>query len=151
MRTSLLPCPGCHRHVKSGAPACPFCDVALAAPGAPAALPDTRGWKRAALFSFGLAVANCGTTTTSTNGDATPPDTATDTAPDTTADAPLDTAADRPAEVGADAPRDVPEDDNGGVAPPYGITPKDAGFPDDNGSMKSDYGAPPPPDASADR
>lgn len=137
--------------MKSGAAACPFCDAALAPPGAPAALPDTRGWKRAALFSFGLAVANCGTTTTSTNGDATPPDTATDTAPDTTADAPLDTAADRPAEVGADAPRDVPEDDNGGVAPPYGIPPEDAGVPDDNGSMKSDYGAPPPPDASADR
>ena len=135
--------------MKSGASACPFCDVALAPPGAPAALPDTRGWKRAALFSFGLAVANCGSTTTSTSGDATP-DTTADTAADTAAAAPQDTAVDRPAEVGADVQRDVPEDDNGGVAPPYGIPPEDAGVPDDNGSMKSDYGAPPPPDASAD-
>jgi len=133
--------------VKSGASACPFCDLALSPSGEPAAIPDTRGWKRAALFSFGLAVAGCGTTTTSTSGDATPPDTTTDTTADTT----TDTAADRPAEVGADVQRDVPEDDNGGVAPPYGIAPKDAGVPDDNGSMKSDYGAPPPPDASADR
>ncbi len=143
MRPSLLPCPSCRRHVKSGTSACPFCDASLGVPFAADVLPDTRGWKRAAVFSFGLAVASCGGTTTSSTGDATPPDAVTDTAGDT--------AADQPAEVGADVARDVPADDNGGVAPPYGIAPKDAGVPDDNGSMKADYGAPPPPDASADR
>ena len=151
MRPSLLPCPGCRRHVRTGARACPFCGVSLAAPFAPDVVPDTRGWKRAAVFSFGLAMANCGGSTTGSTGDATPPDAVADTALDTATDTALDTAGDRAAEAAADVARDVPADDNGGVAPPYGIAPKDAGVPNDDGSIKADYGAPPPPDASADR
>lgn len=147
MRPSLLPCPSCQRHVKSGARACPFCDAALAAPYSADVVPDTRGWKRAAVFTFGLAMANCGGSTTGSTGDATPPD----AIADTTLDTANDTAADQASEAAADVVRDVPADDNGGVAPPYGIPPKDAGVPNDDGSIKADYGAPPPPDASADR
>jgi hypothetical protein len=128
--------------VKSGAPSCPFCEAPLAGAELPDGAPDTRGWKRAAIFSFGLAVAGCGSTTTSTSGDA---------APDTVSDTGTDVTTDRPAETGADVLGDVPADDNGGVAPPYGIAPKDAGVPADDGSFKADYGAPPPPDASTDR
>lgn len=135
MRPMLVPCPACQRHVKSGAVACPFCDGPLDGPTRADSVPDTRGWKRAAIFTFGaaLTVAGCSSTTTAT--DAAPQDTAVDTAP--ADNAPVDAA------------RDVPDDDNGGVAPPYGIAPDDAG-PPDNGSMKADYGAPPPRDAGID-
>ena len=98
-------------------------------------VPDTRGWKRAAIFTFGAALTVAGCSSTTTASDAAPQDTAADTVP--ADNAPVDAA------------RDVPDDDNGGVAPPYGIAPEDAG-PADNGSMKADYGAPPPRDAGLD-
>ncbi len=138
-RPALIPCANCHRHVKSGATVCPFCDAARAASFVVDHAPDTRGWKRAAVFSFGLAVAGCGSTTTGSSGDAM------------ALDAVADTAGDAPAEAAADVRADGPAEDHGGVAPPYGIAPRDAGFPEDDGSFKADYGAPPPPrDASAE-
>ncbi len=148
MRVALLPCPGCARHVKSGAPTCPFCDAPLHAAARPVDMPDTRGWKRAAVFTFGLAVGACSSTTSST--DAATVDTPADTArPDV---ASPDVAA--PDVAAPDVPADLPRDE-GGVAPPYGIAPPDAGIPDgapaDDGSIKADYGAPPPRDAGADR
>lgn len=140
MRPMLVPCPACERHVKSGAAACPFCDRPLGGPARADSVPDTRGWKRAAVFTFGAALTVAGCSSTATGSDAATQDTAADTAPVDTA--PADNAP-------VDAARDAPEDDNGGVAPPYGIPPEDAG-PPDNGSMKADYGAPPPRDAGID-
>lgn len=154
MRPMLLPCPACHRHVRSGASACPFCEAPLDGAARPDDAPDTRGWKRAAIFTFGAALSLTACSSTTTASDAAPQDSATDTAPmDTPAtdtpvtDAPVtDTSP-------TDASRtDVATDtvvDNGGVAPPYGIAPTDAGPPDD-GSFKADYGAPPPRDAGTD-
>lgn len=141
----LLPCPTCHRHVRSGASRCPFCEAALDGALRPDDAPDTRGWKRAAIFTFGAALSLTACSSTTTSSDASPQDTpSTDAAP---------TDSPRPDAPTADAlPADVATDtavDNGGVAPPYGIAPTDAGPPDD-GSFKADYGAPPPRDASVD-
>lgn len=147
MRTMLHPCPSCRRHVRAGADRCPFCDGPLDAVERSADAPDTRGWKRAAIFTFGAAVSLTACSSTTTGSDAAAPDTAVaDTSP-------ADVA--RPDVASPDVPRDdgaadAPVD-NGGVAPPYGITPPfDAGVPDDNGSFKADYGAPPPRDAGAE-
>lgn len=145
----LLPCPACHRHVRSGASACPFCEAPLDGAARPDDAPDTRGWKRAAIFTFGAALSLTACSSTATGSDAAPQDSATDTAP---MDAPLTDTS--PTDTSpTDASRtDVVTDtavDNGGIAPPYGIAPTDAGPPDD-GSFKADYGAPPPRDAGTD-
>ncbi|MFO0651624.1 MAG: hypothetical protein U0326_35710 [Polyangiales bacterium] len=149
MRPMLLPCPACHRHVRSGASACPFCEAPLDGAARPDDAPDTRGWKRAAIFTFGAALSLTACSSTTTGSDAAPQDSATDTAP---MDAPLTDTS--PTDTSpTDASRtDVVTDtavDNGGIAPPYGIAPTDAGPPDD-GSFKADYGAPPPRDAGTD-
>ncbi len=141
MRNPLIPCASCHRHVKVGADRCPFCDAAFAAP-MPAAPPDTRGWKRAAIFTVGAALTLGGCSSTVVGSDASPQDGA--TADRAATDVSVDTASDAPSDGTEDRP------DNGGVAPPYGIAPPDAGPPDD-GAIKAEYGAPPPPrDASVD-
>jgi hypothetical protein len=59
----LRPCPGCARHVRANATACPFCDAAIDLDtGAPAVPQERLG--RAALMAFGgaavaLSVAGC--------------------------------------------------------------------------------------------
>lgn len=170
MRTMLVPCPSCSRHVKSGAARCPFCDGALDATARPDTAPDTRGWKRAAIFTFGaaLTVAGCGSTTTGSGNDSGATDTSTmeaaaDVSTDTTSDVATDVARDIANDEGGVAPPYgiTPPDasfdagdaavDNGGIAPPYGFPPQDAGTdagPPDDGSFKADYGAPPPRDAA---
>ncbi len=164
MRPMLLPCPSCRRHVRSGAAACPFCDAALDGSARPDDAPDTRGWKRAAIFTFGAALSLTACSSTTTGSDASPQDSPAADSP--TTDAPADTSttdtsADAPVDMGGimppygiapDASFDSGADaavDNGGIAPPYGIAPTDIGPPDD-GSFKADYGAPPPRDASTD-
>lgn len=158
----LLPCPSCHRHVRSGSPLCPFCEASLGGAERPDDAPDTRGWKRAAIFTFGAALSLTACSSTTTGSDASAQDTpASDTAvmdtstsdvggPDATDDRPSDTGFDN---GGVMPPYGIPPTDaavdNGGIAPPYGIAPTDAGPPDD-GSFKADYGAPPPRDAGVD-
>jgi hypothetical protein len=109
--------------------------VSLSIPFTPETVPDTRGWKRAAVFSFGLAMAQCGASTSGSTVDVMPPD------------APADTMGDQAVEAAMDAVMDM---DHGGVAPPYGIAPQDAGVPADQGSFYTDDGSP-PPDTSGDR
>jgi hypothetical protein len=54
--TQLIPCPGCHRHVRQTESSCPFCSVALSLADVPAApLPRSR-LGRAATFAFGATV-----------------------------------------------------------------------------------------------
>lgn len=165
MRPMLLPCPACHRHVRSGSAACPFCEASLDGATRPDDAPDTRGWKRAAIFTFGAALTLTACSSTTTGSDASPQDTPSADSPvtDTATDAqPVDALSDAPVDMGGimppygitppDAAFDSGTDaavDNGGIAPPYGIAPTDIGPPDD-GSFKADYGAPPPRDASTD-
>jgi hypothetical protein len=134
MRNPLLLCSGCQRHVKIGSSSCPFCQCNLAAThfrAVEAPLPDTRGWKRAALFSFGAALSSVSCSSTTTASDAAAQDMASpqDRAP------PQDVARD--VSVISDAPEDF-----GGIAPPYGIA-VDSGPPEDDGGVNADYGAPP--------
>lgn len=51
----LLPCPRCHRHVRSSAESCPFCDAALSFASVPDPVRAPR-LGRAATFAFGAAV-----------------------------------------------------------------------------------------------
>jgi hypothetical protein len=52
----LIPCPGCHRHVRQAETSCPFCSAALSFADAPApVLPRTR-LGRAATFAFGATL-----------------------------------------------------------------------------------------------
>jgi hypothetical protein len=138
--------------VNTGTETCPFCASPLEATHAlrPNTTADVRGWKRAAIFSFGAALAlGACSSTAGGGGDAS---TQQDTpqpmdAPATDRGVVIDTPS---VDRGTVMP-DVPED-FGGVAPPYGIAPRDAGPPDDDGTFKADYGAPPPPrDAGVDR
>lgn len=69
MRVDLFPCPGCARHVRRTASACPFCgaDVAEAARTAPVRRYPKERMKRAASFAFGaaaLSAAGCSSTHT---------------------------------------------------------------------------------------
>lgn len=59
MTSPLFPCPSCHRHVRLGSGACPFCASAL--PESPELVPNapTGSLKRAALFVFATTVAAC--------------------------------------------------------------------------------------------
>ncbi len=165
----LVPCPGCARHVRAAERACPFCAAALPTNLAAGAVPNTTArMKRAAVFTFAtsLAIAGCGSTTTSNDASVTA-DTGADTGPSTDngpstdagfdsgvfVDAGTDTGPDDDggivAAYGLPADAGFPED-TGGIAPPYGIAPKDAGGQDDAGSFPEvgvRYGAPPPPDA----
>lgn len=127
MSTPLVPCSGCQRHVRAGSVACPFCGVKVEG-GAARVVPSAPVGKRltrAAMFTFGaaLAVAACGGSSTTEGatdagaaGDGAKSDAATD---DGGVQAlyglpPPDAAAD----TGYDA---------GNVQPPYGLPPMDAG------------------------
>lgn len=56
----LLPCPGCQRHVRAFESACPFCRGALDLSGVPDHPMPKRRLTRAALFTFGAALAMFG-------------------------------------------------------------------------------------------
>lgn len=166
----LVPCPGCARHVRAAERACPFCDSALPTDLAASAVPAaTTRMKRAAVFTFAtsLALAGCGSTTTSNDASVTA-DTSADTGPSTDNGPATDTGFDSGIFVDAGTDAGAPDDDggpvaaygappdvgfpdeDGGIAPPYGIPPKDAGDQDDVPSSPEvgvRYGAPPPPDA----
>ena len=81
-RPHLRPCPGCSRHVRVSASACPFCNAALDASfrASPAPLPPSMRLSRAALVAFGSGTltlaAACGGATT---GGVGPTDAGTDT------------------------------------------------------------------------
>lgn len=55
--SELVPCPGCHRHVRVRETGCPFCACALPEREASAPAPKPRGrMSRAALFAAGAAL-----------------------------------------------------------------------------------------------
>jgi len=171
---SLVPCPSCNRHIRTGEHACPFCGSAISASIAAKAIPGaTQRLSRAAAFAFTatLAMTHCGPGTTPPAADAAadadggvaplygaPADATPDTAPtpDATADAARDDGGPVPL-YGAPADVTVPQDNgpgDGGVAPLYGA-PTDVGpTPDvqdrDNGGVAPLYGAVPAPDAGDD-
>lgn len=172
---SLVPCPSCNRHIRTGEHACPFCGSAISASIAAKVIPGaTQRLSRAAAFAFTatLAMTNCGPGTTpppaadaAADADGgvaplygAPADATPDTAPtpDATADAARDDGGPVPL-YGAPADVTVPQDNgpgDGGVAPLYGA-PTDVGpTPDvqdrDNGGVAPLYGAVPAPDAGDD-
>lgn len=121
MYRTLVPCPGCNRHVLASETNCPFCSVALPEDLESQAVPAAgRRLNRAAAFVFGasLAITGCSDTVEGGNsgGDSTGGGT------------------------GQDAGKDSGPDDDGGVMPLYGDPPP----PDDGGGVPL-YGAPPPP------
>lgn len=133
---ALVPCPGCHRHVASREATCPFCEGVLESAGSIRLVPPRLG--RAATFAFGATlagVAGCSEAHVA-------PDAGTGT------DAPAGPDAPGGTDVGEATDAGVPTDsgsaidaglDAGGVAPPYGIPPDDAGEP------MPLYGGPPEP------
>ena len=52
----LIPCPGCHRHVRQVETSCPFCRAALSFADAPAPLLPRTRLGRAATFAFGATL-----------------------------------------------------------------------------------------------
>ena len=154
MRTSLVPCPSCHRHVRATESACPFCHGDLPVTLAAQAVPGTtQRLSRAAAFTFAatLAATGCGPT-------ATPDDAAADTGPTTTdvvtvTDRPVTTdnpvATDNPTVTDTGTHTDAgPTSDDGGFLAMYGGPPRDAGPqtdsgpPDDHGGIVPLYGLP---------
>lgn len=139
---SLVPCLACHRHVRAAERSCPFCGTGLPALAAPPRRPTAR-LGRAATFAFGAAAltsAGCSSTPApgvldAGGGGADAPAIETD-APAIETDAGLEADAGDAIDAGIDA---------GGVAPPYGISPVDAGPGDDGGGTGNLYGAPPAP------
>lgn len=145
MYQPMSPCPACTRHIRVTEGACPFCGASLPAEFAGQIAPDTtRRLGRAAAYTFGavLAVTGCGASTSP----APPPPTDTGVTLDNGAVTDTGTLTDQ-----GTPPTDTVIEDRGGLAPPYGIPPKDAGLVDDTGGPVAEYGAPPPPrDAGPD-
>jgi hypothetical protein len=142
---ALAPCPSCRRHVRVVESACPFCGSAVALGAiAPRGVYGQR-LGRAALFTFGAAIATtagCGTSTTPSDAGTSPGIDAGDVA-----------------DVGNDA-------DYGSIHDAYGTPAHDVGpmFPDagtDAGASAPDtgtdagfvapYGTPPPPPRPPER
>lgn len=138
----LVPCKGCARHVLAEEAACPFCGASLRAPDALRRADLPKRPTRAMLFTFGavLSTAACGSTVVGNGNDGGGSDvqTVTDTGPSTDRGNPSDTGTD----TGV-FPSDTGMGDDVTVAPPYGVPPKDAGPPDDDGGVMAEYGAPP--------
>jgi hypothetical protein len=137
MRSPLVPCPQCQRHVFAADAACPFCAMELPPDMERRAVPSaTRRLTRAATFAFtaSLSVVAC-----SSDGGTTPG----------TGDAGLDSGAVGPI-YGAPVEGGLLDaGDGGGVAPLYGL-PQDAGIDaNDAGNPGVLYGLP-PADGGAD-
>ena len=56
--TQLVPCPTCHRHVRSGSSECPFCATTLPGAPTPRTFEVQRGMSRAAIIALGAAIAS---------------------------------------------------------------------------------------------
>lgn len=130
MYEPLVPCPGCRRHVRAAAGACPFCASAI---DSSRIAPDARSrLSRGALFAVAaatVAIAGCSS--------------------DDTGSSTVDAGSDSIADTGT-APVDTGmSDDTGGPVAAYGAPP-DTGMVDDSGGGMPKYGAPPPPDSGTD-
>jgi hypothetical protein len=136
MYEPLVPCPGCKRHVRAAAGACPFCATSI---DSSRIAPDARTrLSRGALFAVAaatVAIAGCSSDDTGTST----VDGGSDSIADTGGPAP---AYGAPADTGM-------SDDTGGPVAAYGAPP-DTGTVDDSGGGMPKYGAPPPPDAGTD-
>lgn len=145
MPAPLAPCPSCQRHVRTDAPACPFCASALddtfRGSARRPALPAAR-LGRAAIFAFGSAAI------ASTSGcyDAHERGTPRDPVP---VDASMDTGIALLYGTPPDMPDAAPIARDAGVdsatIAAYGTPPID----DDAGASGPEYGAPPDDDAGA--
>ena len=146
MYQTLIPCPGCSRHIRAIESACPFCAATLSQSFSERAAPDTRSrLTRKATVLFGvaaLAMSGCAAAIGPDGGEMRPDVPA--------ADAPVAQDA-----IGTDSSDvmqsivDTGPPDNGGAMNLYGAPPpQDAGFadagpgPDDGGSIGLLYGAP---------
>jgi hypothetical protein len=112
MAPTLRPCPECGRHIQATEGRCPFCDCATPEGFGAFEYPAVgRRMTRAAIAAFGasLALAACGTSTGPGDGAAD--------------DARADVMQTPDVPVSAYGLPPPPED--GGVAPPYGIPPRD--------------------------
>ena len=147
---SLTPCPSCSRHVRRHEAACPFCGAAISLEGASPRRAPVERLGRAAIFTFGAAIATSGAACT---GSVVP-----------MYGAPIDAASGVDAASGADTGT-VLDDSGTDAGQPmtlYGgpvlddaaASSDDAGQPmtlyggpvvDDAGGSSSDYGAPPAP------
>jgi len=123
MAPTMRPCPACGRHVKTAEGQCPFCNAALPEGFAEFAYPTiNKRLGRAAIAAFGasLALAGCGASTQPTDGGS-------DGAVQQDSGSPSDSAMQSDVMSMPDVPvaaYGLPPQD-GGVAPPYGIPPRD--------------------------
>ena len=118
MAPTMRPCPSCGRHVKTTEGQCPFCSAAMPEGFEQFAYPTlNKRLGRAAIAAFGasLALAGCGNSTMPVT------DAAADRAAPTDSGVPSDGMAEPDVSVAAYG---LPPQD-GGVAPPYGLPPRD--------------------------
>lgn len=135
---ALVPCAGCHRHVRADEAACPFCGGSLAGASVEGIVPEpAQRMSRAGMLAF--ATAFLSSACHPTEPPAPPPQ-------PTVADAGSVMAI-----YGAPAPRDPGAQGNiyGGPPPPQpmtdaGLTPIPAPTPTPNDLAVPAYGAPPP-------
>ncbi|MDP3275633.1 MAG: hypothetical protein Q8Q09_10590 [Deltaproteobacteria bacterium] len=122
MSATFRPCPYCGRHVRTSDSACPFCASAL--PAAFAAFEYTlpsRRMSRAALAAFGATLALSTGCASTSMGQGDGGDAAADA--QTQADSAMQDTMQQPDISIAAYGQPPPED--AGVAPPYGIPPRD--------------------------
>lgn len=124
MAPTMRPCPSCGRHVKTTERQCPFCSAAMPEGFEQFAYPTlNKRLGRAAIAAFGasLALAGCGNSTMPVT------DAAADSASPTDSGTPADTGVASDVMSLPDVPvaaYGLPPQD-GGVAPPYGLPPRD--------------------------
>lgn len=123
MAPTMRPCPACGRHVKTTEGQCPFCNAAMPEGFGEFAYPTiNKRLGRAAIAAFGasLALAGCGSSTQPTDGGS-----------DSAAQQDTGTQSDSAMQSDVMSLPDVPiaayglPPQDGGVAPPYGIPPRD--------------------------
>ena len=120
MAPTMRPCPGCGRHVKISEGQCPFCATAFPQEWSQFAHPTTnKRLSRAAIAAFGatLALTGCAASTSPTNDGGA--DSATQDSAQQTDTGVVEEDSGIPIAAYGLPPQD------GGVAPPYGIPPRD--------------------------
>ncbi len=135
MRSPLVPCPRCSRHVRVAEPSCPFCSAAFTREALPSPrVGTTQRLGRGKTFAFASAIAVVGCAgAVEPSGDGGADTVVRDTVTPADTSPPTDTVV--PVDVG-------PPIDDGGAMTLYGLPPP----PEDSGNPGFRYGAPPPSD-----